>query len=338
MGANLQFDWGPTSKNDTRWAGYGSLPKSQAYTSSSQTASPTQRVKLGTGTYIWPRAAGTTNTTNNDAPLPDISNDGGGGGGMNPYGGVRTPDYSGWLDWAAAAKPKQYNYTDLKLPEYNAPEFYKFDNSPYTTAKAGIRTGIGDARTQGDTAFNLAAQRYLNYEDPYVGGPQTYNPGADPRLLASMQAWGGAGSGAAAETFNEGVQADAAMGSVYDLLSKVGRQFNEGQLAGIEGDRMQLGQRLGAEERMLNLGVDMALARAKSEYTREAFMYGKEEADRRYEMKVAEITANNTGRNQAAQFNVTNANQFNEGILGQILDMIASQGRNIPTDPRRVMA
>lgn len=271
--------------------------------------------------------------TATDQPLNWPTTYGGGGGGYS----APKIDYSNWAAWAAAAQPEAYKYRPLNLPTYKPVPFYEFDETPYMTARSGVQSGIADARAQGDTAFNLAAQRYLDYEDPYAGGPQTYNPGVDPRLLDSIAAWGGAGSGAAAETFNEGVQADAAMGSVYDLLSKVGRQFNEGQLAGIEGDRMQLNQRLGNEERMLNLGVDMALARAKSDYKKERWLYGKEAADRNFEMKVQQALARNAGFNQQMQFNVNNRNQFNTDILNQILQMIASGGTGVPTTPERVM-
>lgn len=286
--------------------------------------------------YNQPYAPGTA--TANRTPAPNAVQNallsptypttyGGGGGGG---GGAAVPDYSAFGGWAAAARPQAYTYTDLDLPEYNAPAFYDFDPSQFNVARQGVQQGIADARTQGNTAFDLAAQQYQNYQDPFAGGPRTYNPGVDPRLLASMQAWGGAGSGAAAETFNEGVQADSAMGSVYDLLGRVGSQFNQGQLAGIQGDRMQLDQRLGGEERMLNLSVDMALARAKSKYQQDLFQYGKDEADKRYEISVQEALANNQGQNNAAQMNTQSANQWNQGIFDSILQMISNGGTGIP--------
>ena len=264
------------------------------------------------------------------APTPGPSGyptGGGGGGGSATTPGLDQGSFDAILDMFRGAQPNRYDHTPIDLPEYNAPKFYDFDPGQFDTARQGIRTGIADARQMGSTAFDRAAQGYQNYQDPYASGPRQYNPGVDPRLLASMQAWGGAGSGAAAETFGEGVQADAAMGSVYDLLGKVGTQFNQGQLAGIEGDRMQLDQRLGGEERMLNLGVEMALARAKSQYQQDLFAYGKAEADKRYEMAVAEAMANNQGVNAANQANIQAGNSYNQSILGPLMELLMA-GRN----------
>ena len=277
--------------------------------------------------------------------VPTTTNNGGGGGGGGG-GGAAVPDYSAWGGWAAQAQPGMFSHTPLDLPDYNAPAFYDFDPGQFDTARQGVQTGIADARARGDTAFDRSAQSYMNYEDPFAAGPQTSNPGIDPRLLASMEAWGGAGSSQAAQTFGEGVQADDAMGSVYDLLSKVGAQFNQGQLAGVEGDRMQMDQRLGGEERMLTLGVDMALARAKSQYQQDLFAYGKAEADKRYEIAVQEALANNQGTNNANQMNTQTTNNWNQGIMDSILTMIGNGGTGIPqagndlskliTMPRRV--
>ena len=327
------------------WAQYGGGNVSgQAFRNSPQQAGANQRTKLGTGTFVWGGSGATDQATtpNNINPFGGVRDNSGGGGG----GGEAAPDYSAWGGWAAQAQPGMYDYTPLDLPDYNAPEFYDFDPGQFDVARQGVQTGIADARARGNTAFDRSAQSYMNYEDPFAAGPRTSNPGIDPRLMASMEAWGGAGSSQAAQTFGEGVQADDAMGSVYDLLSKVGAQFNQGQLAGVEGDRMQMDQRLGGEERMLTLGVDMALARAKSQYQQDLFAYGKAEADKRYEIAVQEALANNQGTNNANQMNTQTTNNWNQGIIDSILTMIGNGGTGIPqagndlskliTMPRRV--
>jgi hypothetical protein len=152
-----------------------------------------------------------------------------------------------------------------------------------------------------------------------------------------MSAWGGAGSYDAAQVNQEGVQADSAMKSVYDLLGKVSGQFNEGQLAGIQGDRMQLDQRLGGEERMLNLGVNMAQAKAKAAYDQEVWLLGKEAADRNFEIRMQEATTNNQGLNATNQANTQQGNTWNSDMMQYILEMIGSGGTGIPTDPSAVM-
>ena len=74
------------------------------------------------------------------------------------------------------------------------------------------------------------------------------------------------------------------------------------------GDRMQLDQRLGGEERMLGLGVDMAQARAKAALDQENWLR----------------------RNTVDDTNVATGNTWNQNVLNTILNMIASGGANIP--------
>ena len=78
------------------------------------------------------------------------------------------------------------------------------------------------------------------------------------------------------------------MGSVYDLLASGQDQYQQGLMRSTAGDRMQLDQRLGGEERMLNLGVNMAQAKAKAAYDQEVWQLGKEAADKNYEARMAE--------------------------------------------------
>ena len=251
---------------------------------------------------------------------------GGGGGG----GGAPAPDYSQWGGWAAATRPSTLKATDLDLPEYQQVAPRAWDTSQYDAARTGVAGGIADARNIGNTAFDRQLAEYRAMRNPYTQGPRTTNPGVDPRLLASMQAWGGAGSGGAAQAYGEGVQADQAMGSVYDLLASGQDQYQQGLMRSTAGDRMQLDQRLGGEERMLNLGIQMAQARAKAEYDKEVWALGKEAADRNYEARMAEASANWTRRNTVDDTNVATGNAWNQNVLNTILSMIASGGKGIP--------
>jgi hypothetical protein len=268
-------------------------------------------LQMQNGTFQWPTSPG--------GGGGGYSNWGGGGGGGG--GGSSKPDYSSWAAWAAAARPQQGAWTNLDMPDRKP-----WDSAQFDTARQGITTGLADAQRQGNTAFNLAAQRYLNYQNPYASGPRQRNPRTDQRLVDSMNAWGGAGSNAAAQVAGEGVQADSAMGSVYDLLGNVGRQYNNDQLAAIQGDRMQLNQRLGGEGRMLGLGVDMASARSRSAYD-----------DQVYNNLLQQAMYNNQGLNSMNQSNTQQNNGWNSAMMQAILDMIGSGGTGIPTDPNAVM-
>jgi hypothetical protein len=250
---------------------------------------------------------------------------GGGGGGSAP-----PPDYSAWGGWAAATRPGTLTAKPLDLPEYQQYAPRPWDTTQYDTARQGVTSGIADARNIGNTAFDRQLAEYQAMRNPYTQGPQTSNPGVDPRLLASMQAWNGAGSYDAAQVNQEGVQADKAMQSVYNLLASGQDQYQQGLIRSTAGDRMQLDQRLGGEERMLNLGINMAQARAKAEYDKEVWTLGKEAADRNYEARMAEATANWTRSNTVDDTNVATANTWNQNVLNTILSMISSGGTGIP--------
>ena len=179
-------------------------------------------------------------------------------------------------------------------------------------------------------AFDRAEQPYLNYQNPYAAGPQITNPGVDPRLLRSMEAWGGAGSGAAAQTWGEGVQADNAMGSVYDLLGRVGQQYNQDQLSGVQGDRMQYGQGMDAASNELTLANDIARARARETWAQGGWEHGRDSYNRREDNKMTKAMADWQGRNEANQTNTATTNAWNQNWIDMILGMVNSNGKNIP--------
>jgi hypothetical protein len=208
--------------------------------------------------------------------------------------------------------------------------YLSWDPSMYDQANQGITTGIADARKRGTTAFDLAAQQYQNYQDPYASGPKAFSPGVDPALLRSMQAWGGAGSGEAMRQQNYANTADAAMGSIYDLLGNVGQQYNADNLAAVGGDRMQFDQGVDMAGNELRLGSDMARARAYGDWRNRdndarnataAANWGREN----------QVGEANWGRqNQVNDTNVGTTNQWNSDWLDLVISMIGSGGTNIP--------
>jgi len=252
-----------------------------------------------------------TNLLTNINPYGGIPSGGSGGGG----GGSSTPppDYSQFGAWAAQARPGMYGFTPLEQ------NYLSWDPSMFDKANQGITSGIADARKRGTTAFDLAAQQYQNYRDPYASGPKAYSPGVDPALMASMQAWGGAGSGEAMRQQDYANTADAAMGSIYDLLGSVGRQYNADNLAAVGGDRMQFNQGVDMAGNELRLGSDMARARAYGDWR-----------NRDNDARNATAMANWGRKNQVGDTNVSTTNQWNQGILDAILEMIGSGGTGIP--------
>lgn len=302
-----------TPVSDPRWANYGSGGGS---TSSPRTATGTGLfIDLGNGTGIWPGASTAARTQDqttptNLNPFGGTTYSGGGGGGG---GGTPPPDYSAWGGWAAQAQPGMISYSPLEQ------QYLEWDPAMFDQARAGVATGIADARKRGGTAFDLAAQQYANYRNPYAAGPQATNPGVDPALIRSMQAWGGAGSGAAALQNNYANTADAAMGNIYDLLGSVGEQYNTDLRNAVQGDRMQFDQGMDMANNELNLATDMAKARAYADW-------------RQRDMDARNQTAmmNWARRNQVNDQNTSTTNQWNSGVLDAILSMIGSGGTGIP--------
>lgn len=264
----------------------------------------------------WPTTIPTTTTS--------------GGGSRYGGGGSAPVDYGAFGGWAYQARPQGLDYTALSLPEYRQVAPRAWDTSMYDQARSGVAGGIADARDMGNTAFDRQLAEYQAMRNPYLQGPRTSNPGVDPRLLRSMEAWGGAGSGGAAQAYNEGVQADQAMRSVYDLLASGQDQYQQGLMRSTAGDRMQLDQRLGAEQRMLDLGINMAQARAKQEYDKEVWQLGKEAADINYATRMQQAMSNWQRQNTVADTNVATGNAWNQNMLNTILSMIQSGGKNIP--------
>lgn len=243
----------------------------------------------------------------------------GGGGGPAAPPGIDQATFDGIIGMLSGTTPQTYQYQNLQLsqlpqfqqldlPEYTGTGFYDFDSSPYDQALSGIETGIADASKSGHMAFDNMAAAYGSTGNPYAQGPKVASQ-VDPRLLASMEAFSGAGADAAAQTQFEGAQADAAMASVYDLLGASGEQYRQNMVNSVMGDRAQFDQNMASQQNMMNLSVNMALAAAKSQYEKDKWQYGEQIAQQNYQAAVQEAMFNTQGQNDWAMANNSIANQ-----------------------------
>lgn len=262
---------------------------------------------------------------------------GGRGGGGGGYGGA-----SSVIDTAAIRRlldgytPKADTWESLSLdrldmPEYNAPEFYEFDGSVYDQASQGLRQGIAADRRTGNDAYAGALAELDRYQNPF-GDTGTRNAPMD----ATMQRWLQAnGVQADQAQLNQGAQADVAFGRVMDLLGGVAEQSRAAEGRALSGDQRRFNESLDNQGRNMQLGIDMALANARSQYERDAWRYGVEVAQQMYQARVQEAIANNQTANQEAiannqGVNQTNANNnaaqnaYDQQKLQTLIDLLAS--------------
>jgi len=263
------------------------------------------------------------------SPPYDSPGPGGGGGGWGGTApaGLDQKTYDWLLGQIGTRKPNQYTWQNLDLPEYVAPEFYKFDTGQFDTARQGVTEGIAGARGIGNTAFDRGLAEIDAYENPYLQGVQQRTPGVSRELQQSMAAWGGAGSDAAAQEQAFGSNMDQGMDSVYDLLRRSEDSYTQGLRRGNAGDRMQFDQRLSQEERDMSTGIDMIQQRAEAAHRQEEFYYGKAAADRNYDIRMQEAMANHSGRNQVSQANTQQGNAWNADIMA-LLQQLGMSGIN----------
>ena len=240
------------------------------------------------------------------------------------------------------APPQAWEYQDLVLADQGP-----FDTSQYDMADQGITQGIGDARTRGTTAFDRSSAEIAGYQNPYARGLQQRTPGTDPALQRSMAAWGGAGSEAAAQEAQFGFTSDQGLDSMYDLLGRSEDSYSQGLQRGIAGDRMELDQRLGGEERMMRLDLNTRKAKALSDFAATqrarqdqmdlANNAGRNRASESNNQAMNDWMAANTGvRNDAGQANNQSQNDWMANLSPQVIDMILrgmdGSGRQTLTD------
>jgi len=268
------------------------------------------------------KAYGYTNPFPTQNPFPPQNPGGGGGGRGYAPAGIDQGTFDSIMKMIGGYTPEKYEYIDINTPEYAGTGFRDWDGSGYDTARQGMDTGFSDARLQGTTAFDLADQSLASYQNPYRQGMQQRTPGASQALQNSMNAWGGAGQDAANQESQFGFRQDQGMDSMYDLLGASEDSYTQGLQRGIAGDRMQLDQRLSAEQRMMSLDLDMRQQKAKARYDQEKWQYGEDIALMNYQTEMSNAQANNAGQNQAGQANTGMANENSASNQKTIIDLI----------------
>jgi len=130
------------------------------------------------------------------------------------------------------------------------------------------------------------------------------------------------------------VQADQAFGNVLALLSGAAQNNQASSLRALGGDQRRFTESLQNQGRNMNLGVNMAQARAQEQYNKDKWQYGEEVARLNYNTAMQEAQYNNQGRNQVGQSNNQGQNQtgqgnaqmtneFNQGNIRSLIELIA---------------
>lgn len=251
------------------------------------------------------------------------SRGGGGGGGGGPAGLDQAT-----LDWLfgqiGQGRPQNLSFNALDLPDPRQ-FFGNFDTSLYDQAGQGVTQGIQAMRDRGNTAIDFALGEVGRYANPYGIGPQQANPNLDDRFGALAAANGAQGQ--LNQSVGEGAQADQAMRNAYALMAGNDQARQAANLRALEGDRRTMEQNLGLEGNMLNLGVNMAKAKGKSAWDQMLSQLG-------FDTATTEAAQNWQRQNTVGDTNVGNRNQWNQGILPLLLQLVGAKapGTTLPAD------
>jgi hypothetical protein len=248
---------------------------------------------------------------------------GGGGGGGGPAGLDQ-----GTIDWLMSqfgqGRPDQLAYTPLDLADPS--QYMKWDPAQYGVARQGVATGIEGIRGRGMTAFDQARGELGRYTNPYETGLQTKNPDLQAAMQRMMAA-NNVNPGQVGATNAEGVQADQAMGNTLAMLAATDQARQAGNLRALGGDVRTFDQNLGLEGNMLNLGVNMAEAKGKTAFDQALQQAMMEAANQ-------EAMQNWQRQNAVGDTNVANRNEWNQGLINMLLQLIpsAAPGTVFPAD------
>jgi hypothetical protein len=255
---------------------------------------------------------------------------GGGGRGGGGGGGAAAPTGldQATLDWLfgqmGMGKPQGLTYNPLDLPDPSQ-YFGKFDTSQYDVARQGVTSGIQGIRERGNQAFDAAQTELNQYQNPYGTGLQAHNP--DQYAAMERMAQANNATGALADVAGQGVQADQAFGNVQALMAANDQARQAANLRALGGDRRMMDTNLGLEGNLLNLGVNMGQAKGQSAWDQMLKQLGFDTASQ-------EAAQNWQRGNTVGDTNVTNRNQYNQGLMQTLLSIIGAKapGTTLPTD------
>tara|TARA_R110000744_G_scaffold228129_1_gene346110 strand:+ start:426 stop:1142 length:717 start_codon:yes stop_codon:yes gene_type:complete len=205
-----------------------------------------------------------------------------------------------------------YQYQDLAVPDYVGPQFREYDGSMYDTARSGITRGLASDAASGATAYGDARTELSQYQDPFTGRSYATNQGIPEAMQRMMRA---NNVGMEQTEIDRGIQADAAFGNVLALLGGSSQQAQDSNMRALAGDERRFNESLASQGRTMSLGVDMTEAKARQQYSQDAFDYGEGIARQNYDKNMQVASANNAGRNQAMQVNSTRANDANNTLI-----------------------
>ena len=257
--------------------------------------------------------------------FPMANNPGGGGRGGGGGGGGPAGLDQATFDWMMAQlqnKPQGVGYRPLDLPDPS--QYMKWDPSQYGVARQGVTQGIEAMRGRGNEAFNTAVGELNRYQNPY-GTQMARNPEMNEAMRRMAEQQGALPALNATE--GQGVQADQAMGNMMALLSGNDAARQAANLRATEADRRMMEQNLGLEGNMLNLGVNMSEAKAKSAFDQMLQQMG-------YGAATQEATSNWGRQNEVEATNAATWNDWMQNTLAQVLGLAGQKapGTTLPGD------
>jgi hypothetical protein len=267
-----------------------------------------------------------TGPTNPTLPtMPGSGRSSGGGGGGGAAGGLDQATLDWILSQLGMAKPKSLTATNLDLPDPSQ-YFGQYDTKPWDVARTGVTQGIQGIRDRGTSAIGTARDLLGSYQNPYATGLLSSTPDLQQQMNPMMRA-NGVNPGAVQATNNEGIQADQAMRNAMQMYAATDQRRQQDNLTANTGDLNTMNQNLDLEQLLLGLGIDTGQAKGQSAWDQMIKQAG-------YDAASTEAAQNWQRGNTVGDTNVSNNNEWNQGLISTLLSIIGSKapGTTLPAN------
>ena len=270
---------------------------------------------------------------------------GGGRGGGGGGGGAAAPTMNqGQLDWVTnllrGGTPANVTANTLDLPDYQGMAVRAFDPSMFNQARTAWGEGVQqDLGTANKATADMLGFLNQNYTNAFNNPNQTYAqagqaPGMSGQAMGRFLQGQGVNPQMAAQTQNEGVQADQAFGNVWRSMAGNEDIMQRARLANAQQYGNQATQGIQAAGRAGTLGIDLGQGQAQSAWQQRADERAYQDYQQQQQVLQQEAMQNWQRGNQVQDLNTTNQNQYRnselQALLGLLPQMIQSPNLNLP--------
>ena len=271
--------------------------------------------------------------------LPSLSGGGGGGGGGYGRGGgggggggpALTQAMLDQMLKVLGVGPTALTMQQVDLPAFVGQNLPAFNPAVYNQATQQLNQAAA-ADTSNINAATQRAQQALqaNYTNAYANAPVAAAPAAQQVGGTLQQTAGGGGNAAniASESNSAAASDQASFANLLNVLAAADQTAQASRMNQTTLDQNTALQALGAQQRGLLGGINMARTQAYNQWA-------QADAERRYQNSLMaqqwqreEMMRNQDVANQTTQANWQARNQYQQGAIQPLLDLIG-QGRGL---------